>query len=214
MEKGKLIESIRQAILRQQPVQDSNKHAHFLSVEAEVGKAYNSVLKEFYQDDKNLENAELDFFAKKYDCAVKKLLGVYYVDLPTSPMTGLPVKPIQLKRNLGMRSVKPKSTISGTVGFSFIRTSETEIEIVKDLEVYCCSKKAFYYIDGTRIVLDYPVKEYNLVEMVVVKLLPHFEDFAMTDNIEFPMGESKATEILMQMMGIRVVNNLNANDAK
>jgi hypothetical protein len=206
MEKGKLIESIRQAILRQQPVQDSNKHAHFLTVEAEVGKAYNSVLKEFYQDDKNLENAELDFFAKKYDCAVKKLLGVYYVDLP--------VTPIQLKRNLGIRSVKPKSTISGQIGLSFIRTSETEIEIIKDLEVWCCSKKAFYYIDGTRIVLDYPVKEYNLVEMVVVKLLPHFEDFAMTDNIEFPMGESKATEILMQMMGIRVVNNLNANDAK
>jgi hypothetical protein len=206
MEKGKLIESIRQAILRQQPVQDSNKHAHFLTVEAEVGKAYNSVLKEFYQDDKNLENAELDFFAKKYDCTIKKLNGLYYADLP--------VVPIQLKRNLGMRSVKPKSTISGKIGESFIRTSETEIEIVKDLEVFCCSKKAFYWLDGTRIVLDYPVTEYNLVETVQVKLLPHFEDFAMTDNIEFPMGEAKATEILMQMMGIRVVNNLNANDAK
>lgn len=206
MEKGKLIESIRQAVLRQQPTQDSNKHAHFLTIEAEVGKAYNSVLKEFYQDDKNLENAELDFYAKKYEIPVSKANGVYYA--------ALPVVPIQLKRNLGIRSVKPKSTISGKVGFSFIRTSETEIEVVKALEVYCCSKKAFYYLDGNRIVLDYPIAEYNLVSKVIVKLLPHFEDFAMTDNIEFPVGEARATDILLNQMGIRVVNNLNANDAK
>ena len=206
MIKGKLIESIRQEVLRQQPVQDSNKHAHFLTIEAEVGKAYNSALKEFYQDDKNLENAELDFYAKKYEITVNKTDGVYYATLP--------VTPIQLKRNLGIRSVKPKSTISGKVGFSFIRTSESEIEIVKSLEVWCCSKKAFYWIDGSRIVLDYPVPEYSLVKTVAVKLLPHFEDFAMTDNIEFPMGEANATMMLLQMMGIRVVNNLNANDAK
>ena len=49
---------------------------------------------------------------------------------------------------------------------------------------------------------------------VIVKLLPHFEDFAMTDNIEFPVGEARATELLLNQMGIRVVNNLNANDAK
>lgn len=206
MIKGKLIESIRQEVLRQQPVQDSNKHAHFLTIEAEVGKAYNSALKEFYQDDKNLENAELDFYAKKYEITVNKTDGVYYATLP--------VVPIQLKRNLGIRSVKPKSSISGKVGFSFIRTSESEIEIVKSLEVWCCSKKAFYWIDGSRIVLDYPVPEYSLVKTVAVKLLPHFEDFAMTDNIEFPMGEANATMMLLQMMGIRVVNNLNANDAK
>ena len=206
MIKGKLIESIRQEVLRQQPVQDSNKHAHFLTIEAEVGKAYNSALKEFYQDDKNLENAELDFYAKKYEITVNKTDGVYYATLP--------VVPIQLKRNFGIRSVKPKSSISGKVGFSFIRTSESEIEIVKSLEVWCCSKKAFYWIDGSRIVLDYPVPEYSLVKTVAVKLLPHFEDFAMTDNIEFPMGEANATMMLLQMMGIRVVNNLNANDAK
>ena len=206
MEKGKLIESIRQEVLRQQPVQDSNKNAHFLTIEAEVGKAYNSALKEFYQEDKNLEDAELDFYAKKYEITVSKTDGVYYATLP--------VVPIQLKRNLGVRSVKPKSSISGKVGFSFIRTSESEIEVVKSLEVWCCSKKAFYWIDGSRLVLDYPVTEYNLVKTVSVKLLPHFEDFAMTDNIEFPMGEATATMMLLQMMGIRVVNNLNANDAK
>lgn len=206
MQKGKLIESIRQEILRQQPNQDSNKFAHFLTVEVEIGKAYNTMLKEFYDIDKNLENAELDYFAKKYECTVSKSSGQYYANLP--------VVPIQLKRNLGIRSVKPKSTISGTTGTSFIRTSESEIEVIKDLEIWCCSKKAFYWIDGTRIVLDYPVTEYNLVETVLVKLLPHFEDFAITDNIEFPTGEAKPTEILMQMMGIRMVNNLNANDAK
>ena len=199
MEKGKLIESIRQEILRQQPVQDSNKNAHFLTIEAETGKAYNSMLKEFYQDDRNLQNGELDFYAKKYEISVSKASGTYYATLP--------VVPIQLKRNLGIRSVRSKSTISGSVGFSFVRTSQSEMELVKNLEVYCCSKKAFYY-------LDYPVSEYSLIEKVEVKLLPHFEDFAMTDNIEFPMGESQATMILLNMMGVRMVNNLNADDAK
>ena len=66
MIKGKLIESIRQEILRQQPNQDSNKFAHFLTIEVEIGKAYNTMLKEFYDNDRNLENAELDFFAKNY----------------------------------------------------------------------------------------------------------------------------------------------------
>ena len=207
MEKGKLIESIRQEILRQQPVQDSNKFAHFLTVEAEIGKAYNTALKEFYSDDKNLENSELDFYSKKYECTVSKSAGVYYATLP--------VKPIELKRNLGIRSVRPKSSISGMVGkTSFIRTSEQELELIRSLEMYCCAKKAFYYIDGDRIVLEYPVKEYTFIETVVVKLLPQFSDFAVDDNIEFPMGELNVSAVLLNLMGVRPVNNLNANDIR
>lgn len=207
MQKGKLIESVRQEILRQQPVQDSNKQAHFLWIEQEIAKAYNTALKEFYNNDKNLENAELDFYSKKYECSVVKTNGVYNAVLP--------VTPIELKRNLGIRSVKPKSLLSDREGkFSFIRTSESEIEVIKSLEVWCCSKKAFYWIDGNRIVLDYPVTEYNLVPKVIVKMLPHFEDFAMTDNIEFPMGELGVTTALLNIMGIRQVNNLNASDIR
>jgi hypothetical protein len=207
MKKGKLIESIRQAVLRQQPVLDSNKHVHFLTVEVELAKAYNSALKEFYYNEKNLENGELDFYAKKYDILVSKKDGVHYATLP--------VRPVELKRNLGIRSVKPKSTISNTTGsYSFIRTSETELGLIQELEVYCCSKKAFYYIDGDRIVLSYPVKEYALVEKVEVKLLPLFEEFTNDDNIEFPMGEMNATSQLLNIMGIRQVNNLNADDLR
>ena len=207
MEKGKLIESIRQEILRQSPTLDSNKFANFQVIEVEVGKAYNSALKEFYYQDRNLENAELDFYAKKYTVSVKESAGVRYIELP--------VQPIELKRNLGIRSVKPKSNISGETGStSFIRTSETEYELIQNLEVHCCSKKAFYYIDGCNVVLKAPMKEYDLIEKVDIKLLPSFEDLAMTDNIEFPMGEVNATATLLQLMGIRQVNNLNADDAR
>jgi hypothetical protein len=126
----------------------------------------------------------------------------------------LPVQPIELKRNLGIRSVKPKSSISGTVGdFSFIRTSETELELIKSLEIWCCSKKAFYYKDGENLVLAYPVNEFKLVPKVVVKLLPSFADLAMDDNIEFPMGEVQATAQLLQLIGVRPTDNLN-NDAR
>lgn len=207
MQKGKLIESVRQEILRQQPVQDSNKQAHFLWIEQEIAKAYNTALKEFYNNDKNLENAELDYYSKKYECSVVKTDGVYNAVLP--------VTPIELKRNLGIRSVKPKSVLSDRTGaVSFIRTSESELEIIRSLEIYCCNKKAFYYVDGSRIVLEYPVKEYSLIEKVIVKLLPQFGDFAMTDDITFPMGELGVTTALLNIMGIRQVNNLNASDIR
>ena len=207
MEKGKLIESIRQEVLRQQPTLDSSSQAHFLTIEVEIAKAYNAALKEFYYADKNLENAEFDFYAKKYECDVTYANGVHYVILP--------VNPVELKRNLGIRSVKPKSAISGMVGdFSFIRTSETELEVIRPLEVYCCSKKAFYYKDGDKLILSYPVKEYSFIEKVIVKMLPLFSDFLNTDNIEFPMGEINATAVLLNLMGIRPTNNLNTNDVR
>jgi len=207
MEKGKLIESIRQEILRQQPNQDSNKFAHFLTIEVEIGKAYNSALKEFYYNDKNLDNAELDFYAKKYELTVQRLNGESFVTLP--------VNPIELKKDIGIRSVKPKSTISNQVGdYSFIRTSDVELELIRPLEIFCCSKKAFYYKDGNRLVLIYPQIEFNIIDKVIVKLLPSFADMAMTDNIEFPMGEMNATATLLQIMGVRPVNNLNADDAR
>ena len=207
MKKGKLIESIVQGILRQQPTQDSNKFAHFLTLEVEVGKAYDTAVKQFFYNDKNLDNAELDFYAKTYQINVSGSGGLRYATLPVSV--------VELKKNLGIRSVKPVSTISNEAGeFSFIRTSETELEIIKNLEVYCCSKKAFYYKDGSRIVLSYPINEYALIEKVQVKLLPSFADFGMDDDINFPMGEMEITASLLQLMGIRPVNNLNADDAR
>lgn len=207
MLKGKLIESIRQELLRQSPNQDSNKFAHFLTIEQEVGKAYTTALKEFYLADKNLENADLDYYSKSYTLPVVHDTNRYYVTLTATP--------VELKRNLGIRSVKPKSSISGITGdFSFIRTSESELEIIRNLEVWCCTKKAFYYKDGNSIILAYPNAEYNLIENVVVKMLPSFSDFEMTDNIEFPMGELNATSALLNIMGIRPVNNLNADDIR
>jgi hypothetical protein len=207
MEKGKLIESIRQELLRQSPNQDSNKFAHFLTIEVEIGKAYTSALKEFYLNDKNLENAELDYYAKSYTLPVVRTTDRNYVTLTATP--------VELKKNLGIRSVKPKSSITGVTGdFSFLRTTETELEIIRNLEVWCCTKKAFYYKDGNNIVLAYPNVEYNLIENVVVKMLPSFADFDMTDNIEFPMGELNATSALLTIMGLRPVNNLNADDIR
>jgi hypothetical protein len=207
MKKGKLIESIRQEVLRQQPNLDSNKFAHFLTIEVEVGKAYDTAVKQFFYNDKNLENAELDFYAKTYQINTSNGGGLHYATLP--------VNVVELKKNLGIRSVKPVSTISNEAGeFSFIRTSETELELIKNLEVYCCSKKAFYYKDGSRIVLSYPIREYSLTEKVKVKLLPSFADFGMDDDINFPMGEMESTATLLQIMGVRPVNNLNADDAR
>ena len=45
-------------------------------------------------------------------------------------------------------------------------------------------------------------------------MLPSFDDLADTDNIEFPEGEINPTLIILQLMGIRPVNNLNADDIR
>ena len=45
-------------------------------------------------------------------------------------------------------------------------------------------------------------------------MLPSFADYADTDNIEFPEGELNPTAMLLQIMGIRPINNLNADDIR
>ena len=202
MIKGKLIESIRQAVLRQSPTQDSNKYAHFLTIEQELAKAYNSAVKTFYADDRNLDNYELDYYCKKYELDVDKEYGKYFVTLTATP--------VDLKRNLGIRTVRPVSTLSNEAGdITFVRTNETELELIKQLEVWCCGKKAFYYKDGNRLVFEYPVNEYALIEKVTVKQVTQFEDFENTDDIPFPLGELAITGNILQLLGIRAIDNIN-----
>jgi hypothetical protein len=48
-----------------------------------------------------------------------------------------------------------------------------------------------------------------LVEEIYVKLLPLFEEFLDSDNIEFPKGDASAMQIVLQMMGVRSTDNVN-----
>jgi hypothetical protein len=197
MRKDELIASVQKLILKQGVTQDSLKSVHPKVVEGEISKAYNTLMKSYYANDIVLMNAELDFFAKKYTKPVKKDSdGFFYVDLPA--------RTIELKDNLGIRSLTPKGG-----KYQFVRTKENSLARIRKLPVYCCMKDAYFYIDGTRIVLDFPVAEYALVEEIYVKLLPLFEEFLDSDNIEFPGGDASAMQIVLQMMGIRLTDNVN-----
>ncbi len=197
MRKDELIASVQKLIVKQGLTQDSLKSVHPKVVEGEISKAYNSLMKAFYQDPINLMNAELDFFAKKYTASIQRDVdGFYYVDLPA--------RPVQLIDNLGVRSVRPKGGEQ-----SFIRSSEVAMESIRRLPIYCCMKDGYYYLDGNKIMFDFPIKEHHIVEEVYLKILPLFEEFDDSDNIEFPQGDAPAMQMILTLMGIRPTDNIN-----
>jgi hypothetical protein len=197
MTKAELIASVQKLILKQGVTQDSLKSVHPKVVEGEIGKAYNTVMKTYYANDNVLMNAELDFYAKKYTEKIKKDAdGFFYIDLPA--------RTVELKENLGIRSVVPKGGV-----YQFVRMRQNTLARVRHLPAYCCLKDAYFYIDGNRIVFDFPIAEHALIEEVYVKLLPLFEEFEDTDNIEFPGGDMAAMQLIMQMMGFRLTDAVN-----
>lgn len=197
MIKELLVSSVQKAILKQSPTQDSLKFAHPKVVEDEISKAYNQIMKTFYASNINLMNAELDFYAKKFKATlVKHEDGYNYINMP--------VRPVELKNNLGIRYVRP---VTGKR--SFVRTTEGELETLRELEVYCCSGDAYYFMDGNMIVFDFPRKEYEIVSQVYIKMLPVFSDFEDSDNIEFPTGEKTPTDMVLETMGFRPTDNTN-----
>lgn len=198
MRKDVLVSSVRKAIMQQSSAtQDSLKFTHPRVVEDEVAKAYDELLKTFYAQSVNLINAELDFYAKKYRLSIKKDTdGVSYVEMPA--------KPINLKSNLGLRYVRP---VKGK--FSFVRTNDTEIESIRNLEISKCSNHVFYYMDGKNIMLEFTTAEHELIEQVDVKLLPGFTDFDDEDEIDFPVGANTATNMILKTMGYRPTDNTN-----
>lgn len=199
MLKQYLIDSVTELVLKQSPNQDSNKRVHPRIIEAEIAKAYDSILKTYFAKEGVLGDIDSEYFCKSYQLAVKKTAaGKFYCDLT--------VQPIFLKNNLGLRSVRP---LDGDI--SFVRTSETELETFRRTHAYQGSNSAFYYLSGTKIIFDFHVLEQSLTEEVTVKIIPSFMDFVDSDNIEFPYGEKDAMLIILQTMGFRPTDNTNDN---
>lgn len=198
MIKGALIEAIKFEVLKQSATQDSLKQAHPKDIEYQISMAYSSMLKEFYADSRNLMSADFDFYAKKYTLTIES-----DITIPSMRYVTLTAIPFELQDGMGVRSVRP---LGGS--FSFDRTTEDAIETYRSLDAFKATD-AMYYKDGNRLSLVYTKDKMKMITQVVVKLIPHFEDFANTDNIEFPMGEAEAAKVILQLMGIRPTDNVN-----
>jgi hypothetical protein len=197
MRKDVLIASVQKLVLKQSPTQDSLKLVHPKVIEDEIAKAYRTMLTTFYMNDINLMNAELDFYSKKYTETIQVDSDkFFYVDLPANV--------IDLKNNLGLRYIKP---VGGTI--NFIRTRENEMENIRKLPIYCCMQDAYYYLDGSKIMFDFPVPEHRMVEQVYIKLLPEFGEFDDSDNISFPAGDIPVMQMILELMGFRQTDNVN-----
>ena len=192
MRKDILIASVQKAVIQQSSgTQDSLKFSHPEVIAGEISKAYDQILKTFYSSNINLMDAELDYYSKKYRLAIQKDSDeVYYVTLP--------VRPVGLKSNLGLRYVRPAK---GKI--SFVRANDVEMESIRNLEVSKCSNHVFYYMDIGRISLELTTAEHRLIEEVDVKLLPVFTDFDDDDEIDFPTGGKAATDMVLETMGFR-----------
>lgn len=196
MIKGALIEAITADILKQSRTQDSLKQAHPKDIEYQVSLAYSSMLKQFYTDARNLMATDFDYYAKKYTLTIAS-----DTDIPSMRYVTLTALPFELQDGMGVRSVRP---IGGV--YSFDRTTEDAIETYRSLDALG-SGDASYYKDGDKLMLIYARDKMKMITQVVVKLIPHFEDFLMTENIEFPMGEAEAVKVILQLMGIRPTDN-------
>ena len=203
MIKGALIELIVGEIVKGSQTQDSLKQAHPRDIEYQISRAYSSILKTYFSDSRNLMGADLNAYAKKYTIAVSKDSVT-----PELRYVILPVSPIDLPGGMGIRSVRP---LGGQ--FSFDRTTEDEIEVYRHLEAFQTGD-AFFYKDGDRrISIIYVNDNLKIISSVVVSLIPQFEDYAMTDNIELPLGDSEVSKLILTTMGFRPTDNIN-DDAK
>lgn len=209
MIKGKLIESVRQLVLKQAPTQDSLKLVHPRVLEAEIAKAFSTALKEYYLSDINLMDGNLDAFSKKFllDAEEEEYVDTTYTGKKKNVKTGrkvvaLPATPVALKKNLGLRNVK-----AAYGSHQFVRSSETEIDSIRSLDVYCCANKVFYYTEGNKLYMESGISEFNLITKVHVRMIVHFDDLEDTDEVEFPLGEMAGVQQIMQLMGFRETDN-------
>lgn len=202
MRKDQLIFSVKQEIQKQSPTQDGLRAVHSQDVEFEIAKAYEAAVIEFFMNPDFKDSFDADYFSKTYEKTTKGATGFeLYVDLPASP--------IALPGGSGIRIVRPKDSY-----VAINRISESEFMNLRHLEAFACSPTPFCFSDisGKRIVLQGNRPEYKLLDTITIKLLPKFNEFDDSDDINTPGGDYNLTTAVLKIMGIRPTDNTNDDD--
>lgn len=203
MKKGALIELITGEIIKSAGTQDSLRQAHPKDIELQISRAYSAILKTYFSDSRNLMGSDMEAYCRRYTLPVNKDLAD-----PSLRYLSLPVSPIDLPGGMGIRSVRPAGG-----HYSLDRTTADEIELYRYLESFQ-SGYGFFYRDGDRRVnMIFISDSLNLANNMSVKLVIQFEDYGMSDNIEFPMGDAEVSKLILTTMGFRPTDNIN-DDAK
>jgi hypothetical protein len=146
--------------------------------------------------------ADFDYYAKKYNS------NAVQTDSDDIRYIQLPAKVIDLPMGTGLVHARARG---GKINFH--RVTEAELDSIRNLEIYCCSGKVFYYKDGDRIVLDSPINEFGLIESVDLKLVVPFSEFLDTDDIHLPTGDMVVSSMILELMGYKPTDNTNDNIA-
>jgi len=199
MTKLELIFSIKHLIEGQTPTQDSSKFTHPQLIEAEVAKAYEHLVIQFFSDPEMFANYDLDYFCKTYnERLLKSTSGELY--------TSLPAKPIPLMHGLGVRMVRPQNS-----HVMVNRITESEFMTLRNMEAFCCSPIPFCYVDnsGGKIVFQANRKEYEIMDYITIKIIPRFGEMTDDDEINSPMGDYALSQMVIQAMQYRPTDDTN-----
>jgi len=205
MTKEQLIFTIINELIGQHPTQDSSKRAHPQEIQFEVEKAYNTIVKQFFMDPKNANNADLAYFSKNYTATLNEINNDTY-------FTGLPVQPMALPNGMGVRLITPVvSGVSSDVNIE--RITEGQWHNLKHLEAYCCGPMyAYVDLDGDKVIFKYNRAEAKMVEQVVLKIIPVFASLEDDDIINSPIGDAAITEMVLSLMERRPTDNTNDDE--
>ena len=203
MTKEQLIWTVINEVIGQHPNQDSSKQAHPQEITFEVEKAYNTIVKQFFADPKNSNDADLNYYSKSFTVSITAKAG-----MEDTFIAVLPVQPIALPSGMGLLRVLPKDSDA-----MIERITEGQWHSLKHLESYCCGPAyAFVDIDSNQVVFKFNRPEYKMISQVVLKIIPVFSAIDDEDVINTPMGDAAITQMVLELIGHRPTDNTNDDE--
>jgi len=199
MTKNELIFTVKAEIEGQAATQDGLKFSHPQEIGAVIATAYEKAILDILGNPQLPGVYDLDYFTKTYTESVKKdSNNRLYIDLPAQP--------IALPGGKGVKSLIPAGGSN-----KIVRITENEWLDIQHLESFCCSPWPYCYIDfyNKKIILQGNRTEYNLLSEIVLKIIPKFDAFSATDEINSPAGDYSISQMVLQAMGLRPTDNTN-----
>lgn len=153
---------------------------HPVIIEKHIDAVFKQIVNEVHKDAiKHCDYGQLDSFTKSY---VVDILTDTERDQKYSI---LPVSPIKLYKNRGVRSV----TATKDRSYTFIYQENGSDDIYSPLECWQVSDKPRYEIEGNRVYFSEHLKQD--IDKVRINIIASFESLDDTDEVSIPAGQER-----------------------
>lgn len=177
MQKGKLLENIKRTILSNGiGTSDDLGKISLRSVEVATALLFSDVIMMLIKKD-----SDLDYFTRSYND-----VSIDYDHATKQYASDLPCKIVQLPNNNGVVAIKG-------IGSNrlFYKTSYANCDLYEDSDVKDFYDRNLYVLEGTNKIryINFSYEAHN-VRKVMMKLIPDFMEYGMTDEVPLPSGRS------------------------